>query len=68
MQSADLLAKLEAVGVPGGPINTLDQVFCFGNCALGPSVTVDATLHGRVDPERLDALVAAARSRAGVPA
>jgi crotonobetainyl-CoA:carnitine CoA-transferase CaiB-like acyl-CoA transferase len=27
MQSADLLAKLEAVGVPAGPINTLDQVF-----------------------------------------
>ena len=25
--SADLLAKLEAVGVPAGPINTLDQVF-----------------------------------------
>ena len=27
MHSADLLAKLEAVGVPAGPINTLDQVF-----------------------------------------
>jgi crotonobetainyl-CoA:carnitine CoA-transferase CaiB-like acyl-CoA transferase len=27
MKSADLLAKLEAVGVPAGPINTLDQVF-----------------------------------------
>jgi crotonobetainyl-CoA:carnitine CoA-transferase CaiB-like acyl-CoA transferase len=27
MQSADLLAKLEAVGVPAGPINTLDQAF-----------------------------------------
>jgi crotonobetainyl-CoA:carnitine CoA-transferase CaiB-like acyl-CoA transferase len=26
-QSADLLAKLEAVGVPAGPINDLDQVF-----------------------------------------
>ncbi len=26
-QSADLLEKLEAVGVPAGPINTLDQVF-----------------------------------------
>jgi crotonobetainyl-CoA:carnitine CoA-transferase CaiB-like acyl-CoA transferase len=24
---ADLLAKLEAAGVPGGPINTLDDVF-----------------------------------------
>ena len=27
MKSADILAKLEAVGVPAGPINTLDQVF-----------------------------------------
>lgn len=27
LKSADLLAKLEAVGVPAGPINTLDQVF-----------------------------------------
>jgi crotonobetainyl-CoA:carnitine CoA-transferase CaiB-like acyl-CoA transferase len=27
MTSADLLAKLEAVGVPAGPINNLDQVF-----------------------------------------
>jgi crotonobetainyl-CoA:carnitine CoA-transferase CaiB-like acyl-CoA transferase len=27
MTAADLLAKLEAVGVPAGPINTLDQVF-----------------------------------------
>jgi crotonobetainyl-CoA:carnitine CoA-transferase CaiB-like acyl-CoA transferase len=26
-QSADLLANLEAVGVPAGPINNLDQVF-----------------------------------------
>jgi crotonobetainyl-CoA:carnitine CoA-transferase CaiB-like acyl-CoA transferase len=26
-QSGDLLAKLEAVGVPAGPINNLDQVF-----------------------------------------
>src|SRR6185437_1142086 len=28
---------------------TLDQVFCFGNCALGPSVEVDGRLYGRVD-------------------
>ena len=27
MKRADLLAKLEAVGVPAGPINNLDQVF-----------------------------------------
>jgi formate dehydrogenase subunit gamma len=36
---------------------TLDQVFCFGNCALGPAVEVDGRLFGRVDPERFDALL-----------
>jgi formate dehydrogenase subunit gamma len=36
---------------------TLEQVFCFGNCALGPSVEVDGRLYGRVDAARLDALV-----------
>jgi formate dehydrogenase subunit gamma len=36
---------------------TLDQVFCLGNCALGPSVMIDGRLHGRVSPEVFDALV-----------
>jgi formate dehydrogenase subunit gamma len=40
---------------PDGDI-TLDEVFCLGNCALGPSGTVDGTLHGRLDPDRLASL------------
>jgi formate dehydrogenase subunit gamma len=36
---------------------TLDQVFCFGNCALGPAVQVGDRLYGRVDPDRLDSLL-----------
>lgn len=32
------------------------EVFCLGNCALGPSGTVDGRLHGRLSRERLDAL------------
>jgi len=32
------------------------EVFCLGNCALGPSGTVDGRLHGRLSAERLDAL------------
>ena len=40
----------------------LEQIFCFGNCALGPTVSVDGRLHGRVTPERLDALVEEARA------
>jgi formate dehydrogenase subunit gamma len=47
---------------------TVDQVFCLGNCALGPSVMVGDRLYGRVDAERLDRLVATARADAGVPA
>ena len=35
----------------------LRQVFCFGNCALGPTASVAGRLHGRVTPERLDALI-----------
>jgi formate dehydrogenase subunit gamma len=35
---------------------TLDQVFCLGNCALGPSVQIDGVTHGRVDAARVDAL------------
>ena len=43
---------------PDGEV-TLDQVFCFGNCALGPSVEVDGRLYGRVDAGRLDAMLGA---------
>ena len=32
------------------------QVFCLGNCALGPSGTLDGRLHGRLTAERLDTL------------
>lgn len=34
----------------------LEQVFCLGNCALGPSAEIAGRLHGRVTPERLEAL------------
>lgn len=40
---------------------TLDEVYCFGNCALGPTVQVGGKLHGRVTPARLDALLGEAR-------
>ena len=32
------------------------EVFCLGNCALGPSGTVDGRLHGRLSRELVDAL------------
>lgn len=40
---------------------TLDEVFCLGNCALGPAVQVGDKLHGRVTPARLDALLGETR-------
>ncbi len=48
---------------PDGVVS-LDEVYCLGNCALGPSVTVNGRLYGRVDSERFDALFAPA----GAPA
>ncbi|MFE2530548.1 NAD(P)H-dependent oxidoreductase subunit E [Streptomyces sp. NPDC059371] len=36
---------------------TVEQVFCLGNCALGPSVEVNGRLYGRVGPVRLGAIL-----------
>ena len=36
---------------------TLEEVFCLGNCALGPSALVGGRLVGRLDAGRLAALV-----------
>lgn len=48
---------------PDGAV-TLDEVFCLGNCALGPAVQVGDRLHGRVTPARLDALIGQTRGQA----
>ena len=42
---------------------TLEPVYCLGNCALGPSLMIDQTLHGRVTAERFDTLLAESRAR-----
>ena len=41
---------------PDGSV-TLEQVFCLGNCALGPAAQINGKLHGRLDETRLDALI-----------
>ncbi len=38
---------------------SLEPAFCLGNCACAPSVMLDGQLHGRMNPARLDALLAA---------
>ncbi len=35
---------------------TLEPVYCLGNCAVGPSLSIDGKLHGRVTKERFDDL------------
>jgi formate dehydrogenase subunit gamma len=42
---------------------TLEPVYCLGNCALGPSLMIDEQLHGRITPDRFDALMAQNRER-----
>ena len=41
---------------PDGSVS-LQEVFCLGNCALGPAAQVNGELVGRVDAARLDSLV-----------
>jgi formate dehydrogenase subunit gamma len=53
---------MRALGVAPGETSadgavTLEPVYCLGNCACGPSVRLDDSIHGRVDPARLDALL-----------
>ncbi len=42
---------------------TLDAVYCLGNCACSPAVTVDGDIHGRVSPGMLDGLIASLEER-----
>lgn len=39
------------------PDAAVEQVFCLGNCALGPSVQVNGRLYGRVDEVRLRSII-----------
>jgi formate dehydrogenase subunit gamma len=36
---------------------TVEQVFCLGNCALGPAAQVNGRLQGRIDEARLTAIL-----------
>lgn len=47
---------------PDGSL-TVEQVFCLGNCALGPAAQVNGRLHGRVDENRLSSIIDEAVAR-----
>ncbi|MFF8945940.1 NAD(P)H-dependent oxidoreductase subunit E [Streptomyces sp. NPDC014864] len=56
--AADLVDCAQKAGSPIGGTRedgsvTVEQVFCLGNCALGPSVEVDGKVLGRMTAERL---------------
>ncbi len=46
---------------PNGSL-TIENVYCLGNCALGPAAMLDHELIGRIDEAQIDALIAEARS------
>jgi formate dehydrogenase iron-sulfur subunit len=50
-----LLAR--ATEMAAGVDVEVDEVFCLGNCALGPSVAVDGRLYGGVDEVALGAII-----------
>ena len=35
---------------------TLEPVYCLGNCACGPSISIDNAVYGRMSPEKFDQL------------
>jgi formate dehydrogenase subunit gamma len=53
---------LDVDGRGNGPL-TVETVYCLGHCALSPAALVDGEPIGRLDPAKLDAIVARARRR-----
>jgi formate dehydrogenase subunit gamma len=41
----------------------LESVYCLGQCALSPALTINGMLHAKVTPQKFDALLAAATKR-----
>lgn len=40
---------------------TLEPVYCLGQCAVGPNMTIGDELHARITPQKFDALINAER-------
>jgi formate dehydrogenase iron-sulfur subunit len=60
-----LFAK--ATALAAGAAVEVDEVFCLGNCALGPSVAVDGRLFGGVDDARIETIINRAARPTAVP-
>ncbi|HRW19744.1 MAG TPA: NAD(P)H-dependent oxidoreductase subunit E [Dermatophilaceae bacterium] len=59
---AEALCAAATAELAGAADVEIAEVFCLGNCALGPSGTVDGRLHGRLTAQRVAQLVAQVRS------
>lgn len=46
----------------------LESVYCLGQCALSPSMTINGALHVKVTPAKFDALLEQARAAASTTA
>ena len=44
---------------------SVETAYCLGNCALGPNALHDGEIHGRLDPQSLDELLALVSRKAG---
>ena len=53
----DLYAQVASAYLADSGVE-VGEVFCLGNCALGPSGMVDGRLHGRLTPDRVDQALA----------
>lgn len=55
-QATSTLGVALGESTPDGRLH-LEAAYCFGNCALGPSVRIADDIHGRVTPSRLHDLI-----------
>ena len=44
------------------PAISLESVYCLGQCALSPALTINQRLHAKVSPEKFDTLLADAQA------
>ncbi len=59
MGSRELVAH---AGRVTGNDTTIEAAYCLGNCACAPAVMIDGKTYGRIDADRYDALLEAARA------
>jgi formate dehydrogenase subunit gamma len=59
VQHAERVLGVRMGETTGDRLVTLEPVYCLGNCALSPAVMIDGELHGRVNVQRFDELLAA---------